>query len=393
MIEAIEGVRKVAGVFIAIDGPEYALQSGTGEDTVRVFARELGIGIRATGLRAVVNLNSALAPPWAEGLAEGPLFAASQRAAEASPAVDAGGFCEPVASARAGPGPIRIDWHVSARDSGTDGEAHLLRLARRALDGAAVTFVFDRSRRPLALAEGLDRTHPAVLLYIGLHLPRLAEQLGGRPEPSSYLHKLESLTRLALSAAAQKRDFLRRSGRPWPGFLLDRARLVVVPVGLDAVVRRLLDMPVCSGGPALEFACEVVQRLRDVLRNDGRSYHLESCVDSAEDFSLARVGGALDASHSSTLLAAEHVAGLTPWDASASPREQLRAAGALHAAAEAGTAAVLLPDDRRLAAEQLVELLLYAWRQTQIVRLRVVRPSQPLRQIMAPWEASGPGPP
>ena len=52
-----------------------------------------------------------------------------------------------------------------------------------------------------------------------------------------FRQRLGSLARLALSVAVQKRDRIRQQARADTalrrGFLLDRARLVVVPVGLD----------------------------------------------------------------------------------------------------------------------------------------------------------------
>src|SRR5581483_9370173 len=134
-----------------------------------------------------------------------------------------------------------------------------LQLARRALDGNAWAFVFDRPRRPISLAEGIDRAHPAVLLTVGLHLPRLLDQPGVRSDASRFLQKLGSLARLALSAAAQKRDFLRRHGRQWPGFLLGRARLLAVPVGLELTVRQLTGQGLCGAGPGLELARQTLR--------------------------------------------------------------------------------------------------------------------------------------
>src|SRR5207253_8841179 len=124
---------------------------------------------------------------------------------------------------------------------------------RLAAERTALTFVFDRLRRPLLLAAGIDRQHPAVLLTVGLHLPRLAAQPGLTGDVALFLQKLGSLTRLAISAGVQKREYLRRLERAQPsalttGFLLDRARLVVAPVGLDHVVKQMLGRGLTSGG-------------------------------------------------------------------------------------------------------------------------------------------------
>src|SRR5262249_45906587 len=140
-------------------------------------------------------------------------------------------------------------------------------------------------RRPVLLGEGVDRQHPAVLMTVGVHLAQLAAELERRekqpPDAGQFLDKLPSLARLALSAGVQKRNFLRRSDRPWPTFLLDRARLVVTPVGLEAVTSCLTKSRIGDGGIGLDFARRVLQRLAEVLAADGRASQLDAVVDAA----------------------------------------------------------------------------------------------------------------
>ncbi len=222
----------------------------------------------------------------------------------------------------------------------------------------------------------MDRRHPASLLTVGLHLPRLAEQPGVDGDPSRFLKKLGSLARLALSAAVQKREFLTAARRPHRlgappvtgGFLLDRARLVAAPVGLDEVVRRFMGGGLCSGGAALDFGKQIVQTLHDVLRQDGGRSRLATCLDGPDGFRFGRrwrgrrAGGGSDA----------------PGTPSAPVKHQLRAAGALHAVAEGGTAALFLPQDPRPTAEAVADALRMAWKQPDVSRFCASRP--PLRQ-------------
>ncbi|MBV9123149.1 MAG: hypothetical protein JO112_07320 [Planctomycetes bacterium] len=387
LVETLEEARRWAGNLVALDGPEYGWFAPASDQGAVSFLRELGIGLRATGLKGVLNLNSASVPPWAEELGEGPLFAGQRSSLAADQA-----------SARAAllrdrlflPGArwdnLRLDWHLGERDWLPGKEDQLLPLARRAAEGAPVSFVFDRLRRPVNLAEGLDRRHPTLLLRVGLHLPRFAQQPGLRSDPDLFLHKLGSLARLALSAAVQKRAFLKRYPRAWTGFLLDRARLIVVPVGLETVVQEVVGQGLCVGGAGLDFGRRIVQRLREVLETDGQACRVDTAVDSAPNFFLPRAAEDQAASSSSN----SWVAGLTTWDAEASPRQQLRAAGLLHAAADLGTAAVLVPQEKPLVGEELVDLLRYAWHHTQVVRLRWLRVGPPPRQLVAPWEEAGP---
>jgi hypothetical protein len=374
LVESLEAVRNLAGGVAALDGPEYVLwHGGRGKEAVSAFVRELGIGLRATGLRAVINLNSAMPPAWADELADGPLFAGQRPAPEPerlAGLVDA--LLEELHAANLWAGtepresPVRVDWHLGSRDFQSTAKERLLRLARWALEGRALAFVFDRPRRPVPLAEGLDRQHPALLLLVGLHLPRLAAQPGLCNDPSLFLLKLGSLARLALSAASQKRDYLRRHGAPAlaQGFLLDRARLAVAPVGLEQVVRLLLGRGLCADATALELGRQIVGRLGEVLHHDGRQSQREACLDAPADFSLG-----------------DGEAGLTAWDATVPVKNQLRAAGVLHATAGTGTAAVLLPEESVPAAEQVVSWLRGAWQQTDVVRVRFLRAGRMPQQL------------
>jgi hypothetical protein len=369
LVEAIADLRDAVGCSVALDGPEYALarHSPANETGASGFVRELAIGLRATGLWACINLN-APPPSWADELAEGPLFARQHPPADV---VDrwADLLAQCCLNLDTTGQRVRIDWHLGDEDFKPGRAQRLLRLARRAGEGAELTFAFDRPRRSVALAEGLDRDHPATLLTIGLHLPRLAELPGLRIDATLFLQKLGSLARLALSAAVQKRDFLRRHGRPslHRGFLVDRARLVVVPVGLGAVAKTLTGCGLSTDKAARDLGRQIILRLSDVLRHDGQACRLESCLDSAADLVLGEGTGEQTA------------AGLTPWEMTAPASAQLKTAGAWHGAAGLGTAAVLTAADRSFTDEQVVELLRYAWEQTDVVRVQFIR-DQPARE-------------
>jgi hypothetical protein len=256
-----------------------------------------------------------------------------------------------------------------------------------ALEDAPLSFVFDRPRRPIALAEGVDRSHPAVLLTVGLHLPRLAMQPGIDDDPQKFLAKLGSLARLALSAGVQKREYLRRleRNRSCPatdepaltsGFLLDRARLLVAPVGLDSVVHSFFKKGLSAGGAALDFGRQIVHRLRDVLRQDGRHAHLDTCVDGPFCFHLAP-----SREDREEWPIAEEAAGLTAWDTTASLKNQMRSTGVLQGVADHGTLALFLAEEKTPSAEQVAESLQTAWRQTDVVRVRLIRTRSSTRQL------------
>src|SRR5262249_51286736 len=153
---------------------------------------------------------------------------------------------------------------------------------------------------------------------------------------------------------------------------LARARLVVVPVGLDSVVRTFTGKSLCDGRSAGELARKVIQRVRDILRQDGPAYQLDTVLDGAYGFSLENDHCPNDEErrlqaekeNSATYFLPftqwpaeqDQVAGLTAWDETATPKSQLRAAGQLHSAM-AGTAAVVVPGEKPLPADEIVHLL------------------------------------
>ncbi|MGL4553322.1 MAG: ATP cone domain-containing protein, partial [Gemmataceae bacterium] len=308
---------------VALDGIEYL-------DGVT----RLNEALRGSAAFVYPNLNVP-PPPWTDAPA-GPLFAEAEasdrqamrrRGAERLPAISR-----------------PREWHVSDLDL-TDG------LIEQAADFAlraegATAFVFDRPRRPVALGGGLTRQHPAVLTRVGLNLVALAEQPGMLADADRYCQRLGSLAGLAVSAAVQKRDHLRRQNRRpiTDGFLLDRARFVAVAQGLDEVVKRFTGWSVANGGPSLALGRRIAQRLNDVLRQDGRAMQLETFLD-----------------------------GLTPDAPGASVRSQTQAAGALHAVAEGGTLRLHLPREAVHTGATLAEELRRAWRETAVGRVELVR--------------------
>jgi hypothetical protein len=354
------------------------------------FLRELSLGLQLTGRRAVLCLNGE-PPPWASEVSEGPLFALPNRSPEdgegAASLSDA--LAEAVLQGRgSGEFPrLRIDWHLGEGDFADGSRERLAGLARAALSSAGTgpTFVFDRRpRRPLSLGEGIHRHHPAVLLTVGLRLSHLADLVAEElPEGKNenvaglraerFLDKLKSLARLALSAALQKRDYLRRHAAASPslgrGFLLDRSRLLAVPLGLDQAVRTLLGQGLCSAQAqeTLDLGCQVLQRLAEILRQEGRASALSTCLGSppwADD--------------------GQEEAGVTCWDEAAPVRVQLQTMGKLHAVAEGGTGVLFVPADPPPTAEQVVEWLRWAWDETSVLRLRLGRSLPSHRQLTFP---------
>jgi hypothetical protein len=378
LLPRLEEAASVTGQTLALEGIEYVLARslpgspkrlarGRIEETARAFSDALLLGLRLTRRQAVVNLNT-VPPPWVDAVTEGPLFATQnkgvdpQRASQLAEAV-----AEILLERGTSPGQVRVDWHLSEKDCTEIAKDRLLPLARAALTGAALRFVVDRPRHPVALAEGLERKHPAVLLVVGLNLPRLAilvkEEIAELPRRSERLLKrLDSLARLALSAALQKREYLRKHVQDraalTSGFLLERARLLVVPLGLDQAVRTLIGQSLCASEQGQELGSATLRRLRDLLREEGRASTLGTCIDDAE------LGDA----------------GPMCWDHEAPPKTQLKAIGVLHAAAGSGSGTVFLPQEPTTA-EQVADWLRWAQGHTSIVRVSLRHARLPMKQM------------
>jgi hypothetical protein len=361
---AIGQAHRHTGGWLALDGPEHALAAldGNVEALTARCLDALRRSLETSGLRGLVHLNIPTAPAWASHPDVGPLFAsfAGRPPAERIRAVADALLDGLTADGAADPRLIPC-WHLTPTELNADATPRLLERVTRSFGGPVVEFVIDRARQPAALGPGLSRTSPAALLFVGIHLARLVEQVTPA-EPERFLAKLVSLARLARSAGHAKLDFLRRHGPPEvrDRFLLDRARLVVVPVGLDEAVRRLVEGPLCDQGKGTALGRQVIEELRRSLTSEP-PYDLVAVID----------GVPFGFGFGPALPARLDAAGLTPWDSEAPPRQQLRCAGTLHAVARAGVAAITFPRSDPPAVEDLVGTLRLAGHY-EVQRLRFV---------------------
>jgi hypothetical protein len=319
-----------ASEFVAIEFPDGAL--ATPESAQRLRA-----ALRSNRLRAVINVN--ISEPPGEAFLDALLDPAARD--------------------------IRVDWHLCEKDFAPKGRDRLHRLARRVLTDAPLALVIDRPQRPVSLAEGLDRDNHAVLATIGVGLPRLRETVRRTDDPpAAFVAKLGTLARLAVSAGRAIRDRLRGSPALSSGFLLDRARLLVVPVGIGAVVESL------GGGTAAEFAHRNWLALHASLAREADR------LPSALDLMLSGVPRPYQACRRSTVETT--VAHLNVND-------QLRHAAAIHAAVGFGTAEIVLPIEANPPPETVADWLEFACRLPGLCRFGFVRQAKRYRQLSAGW--------
>src|SRR5262249_7745265 len=270
-IAAFEEAQSLTGGFVVLDALEHALALG-GIDAASIteVTSALGLGSRMSRLGLVLNLNCHTPPSWAEELGGGPLFSSCEKAID--PEALAASLERLIASLLSMPAmasSLRINFHVSDEDLDSKSLGRLQRFVHPLQRAFPMTFVLDRPKQPIQLAEGIDRRSPAALIAIGIHLPKLVEQLGSNPNGERFLDKSGTLARLALNAAAQKRDFLKRQSIKMStvhrGFLIDRSRTVIVPLGLEAATRTVTGQGIGDSNAALEFAKGILRRLQDVL--------------------------------------------------------------------------------------------------------------------------------
>jgi len=183
---------------------------------------------------------------------------------------------------------LAIDWHLQQADFDGPCSDRLPALLDHALANPRFALVFDRPRRGISLGHGMDRTHPAVLLAVGLNLPQVLRQRLANRDPASFLDKLGTLVQMAVSAALQKRRYLREHhaalGRE---FLLDRARLVAAPLGVAEVAEQIMGEHPGRNSHALDFTRQIMATLAAQFHREGAAANLDCALD-ASLFAAAR---------------------------------------------------------------------------------------------------------
>jgi hypothetical protein len=351
----------------------------------------LTIGLRLLPAAVLINVHCATPPVWATEPSPGPLFAGSPPESPEN-AIPPEHLLEVSLSLSAQNPRRQIRWHLSQRDLVTHASGQptpfLRQLACCLLEQPTLAVVLDRLRRPIRLGPGLDRQHPALLLAVTLHLPELLKLPAVGSDLAIYLHKLTNLVRLALSAAQQKRTFLQDQGRGGSGvfpsasrqFLPSRARLLVIADGLDVVARHFTRRSIDESDDTLELARHVLQHLQTALVSEGSRTNLTACL--AGDGEWFTPGEGLLLSDSARVDRVSHstrTAEVGPTRARLPLAAQLRMANQLQRGIEGASANLLMRSDRSPTPETLVDLLVLAWKETELQELRCtwLREQQP----------------
>jgi hypothetical protein len=252
-----------------------------------------------------------------------------------------------------------------------------LRIARLTVENHPVSIVFDRD--PAAVAEGLRRCRDLcrpVLEYIGLSVPLVWPDAGSPRSLSALDDGLAQAIHLAVRAAVQKREFVRRIPSRIGYEIVDQAVLAVTPVGLDWTVRQVAGKSFAEDDGALRLAETLVRRLHDLAQHEARCFALPVVVDGHNRRTASTQRETSDTD--------ETLEGLVPCAQGVGVRRQIHAAGRLHAIAQAGTLVCPRGSPSTEAAERLAETLDWAALYTQLVRLQVA-PRPAASQATVSW--------
>jgi hypothetical protein len=278
-----------------------------------------------------------------------------------------------------------LDWHWSA---GEDRESAGLkrRIGRLIAEGYALSVSFDRGAVPLA--EGLQRGPDAargVLDYIALSLPLIWRDAGSPRVLSAIEDGLARTVQLAVRAAVQRREFLRRVGPHPPAPALDQAALALSVLGLDWTIQQWAGKSIAEDGGALKLALNLIELLRHLAEREARFFGLAVVLDAPPDAASVRSAPPISPRESRGDL----IIGLHPWNARIGPRAQIHAAGQLHAVARAGT--FTCPRDA-LSGDEIESLIDWTLHNTSLNRLAFSRIREDRYQLSAfPLEQDAPG--
>jgi len=144
---------------------------------------------------------------------------------------------------------------------------------------------------------------------------------------------------------------------------------------------------ILPGSPGADFAGRITHSLHEILKEEGPLNNLISGLDSPPTMgSSPTFHCQLRAWEREPTPGLDQIAGPTAWNETISAREQIQAAGLLQVPGRAGTAWILLSKNNSCNPEELGNILRFAWKETNIGRIRFVSGHHSGQQLIAPWE-------
>ncbi len=330
--------RQIHGHLI-LDGLEWVEPRPGGSDPLTMALH----AARLMDRELVVHANTPTPPPWLGGLPASPLFPDHATVRQRSP----GEILDFLKTNRILKSTPMIDWHVNAENI----HAEMLEAPIEYLvQGGGVRFTLDRQRAPISLGEGVDRAHPLALVSVGLDLPRFFSLPTIEFQIERFLEKIPALARMAVSVGLQKRKYLRTAGdsRLTKGFRLERARLVIVPIGLDALVRQILGETCVASPRSQDLALRILKSLHEAATLMASKSGLGVAFDRSPDFPEA---------------------GLSCPDARFSLEHQLEAVAPWHAQLGGATCVLALAGHSAVSSTEIADTVRMAGKKSTVSRL------------------------
>jgi transcriptional regulator NrdR family protein len=346
---------------------------------------ELQSRMRNSPIQCVLNLYGGLPPSGSFATGAGPLFSQQPLSAEREFAGAVSQEILGLFQRDGGDWPnLRVDWHWYLAPDPVQS-ALIQRIMRVIAAGLPVAIAYDRG--PVPLGEGLRRLGESirpVLDYVGVSLPQLWRDAGSPRSLPALEDGLRQTIQLAVRAAVQKREFVRRLPRSADSLALDSAVLAIFPIGLDWLVRQLVGRGFAEDEGSLKLAESLVRYLRDAAEREARHFALGVVIDSPGPSHFVDSAPGVESSIDN----GQHDEGLNPYGRHIGLRRQIHAAGRLHAVAQAGTLTASRADAPIENIDRLMETIDWTCRNSELVRLRLVTDRQFTEQAMVIWPDS-----
>ncbi len=266
--ERISDARKLFGRHVIIDDPEHLLGGADATEWLNAIVAALN----AEDLHGILAFNSSSA----DSEVRKSLFSPRQPSLWGEEATHpARELLQVSLKKQFAKSPISRRWHLSASDFRPECRDSMMWLEEFIQHHPLITIVFDRPR------SNNNAVTANVLQHVEVSLVALRGYLAGSADVGTFLSKVGSLTRLALSAGHAKRAFLRNAGSAElrSAFLADRSSLYLFVSGLQIVTEHFFARD-CSD--RTEFVSKIRQQVIDAVAADSPIQATQVAFDNDE---------------------------------------------------------------------------------------------------------------
>ena len=270
--EFISNIKNLAAKQIHFEGAEYLALEQPRIDTklLKNALSVMDVCLESSGVLGVLHLNFPSAPGWFGGLNYSPLFRPEIQTNREKSLNITRAFLD--AWIEVCPKRLKMHWH-QVGDVDPALSSTFAYLAKNTHNWA-----FSQVAKPQgnSLANKVDRN---VLDKISLRLDKLAKACMRKGILDKFGARLPSLVRLGISAGIQKRAFIRKieierrqneemKVNLGAGFLLEKARLIVVPKGLPDLLENIFPGKSLTDDEVTLYVKNVLSVLKETVRSE-----------------------------------------------------------------------------------------------------------------------------